>query len=67
MIAPVGPASPKSKAAPVNGAHSAQAAAFDIALDERAELERERAALEALTMAQLKDEDAIMKKWIEMI
>jgi hypothetical protein len=41
--------------------------AFDEAASERAEFEREREVLEQLMLAQLKDEDAIVKKWIEMI
>jgi hypothetical protein len=41
--------------------------AFDEAAQERAEFEREREVLEQLMLAQLKDEDAILKKWIEMI
>jgi len=44
-----------------------QQAVFNIEMAEQAEFEREREALEALTMQQLKNEDAIMKKWIEMI
>lgn len=44
-----------------------QQALFNVEMAEQAELEREREALEALTMQQLKNEDAIMKKWIEMI
>jgi hypothetical protein len=41
--------------------------AFDEAASERAEFEREREVLEQLMLAQLKNEDAIVKKWIEMI
>lgn len=44
-----------------------QQALFNVEMAEQAELEREREALEALQMAQIKNEDAIMKKWIEMI
>jgi hypothetical protein len=44
-----------------------QKAAFDYATECTAEAERERAALEALLLAQLKDEDEIMKKWIALI
>lgn len=40
---------------------------FDVEAAEQAELQREQAALEALMMAEVKQEDAIMKKWIEMI
>ena len=42
-------------------------AAFDYETELRAEAEREREALEALMLAQLKNEDDIMKKWIAMI
>jgi hypothetical protein len=42
-------------------------AAFNYQTELDAEAERERAALEALLMAQLKDEDEVMKKWIAMI
>lgn len=41
--------------------------AFDYATELDAEAEREREALEALLLAQLKDEDEVMKKWIAMI
>lgn len=44
-----------------------QAAVFDAAAAEEAELQREREAMEALMMAFIKQEDAIMKKWIELI
>ena len=78
MIAPVTPAAPKSKAPlgkasddpDVQAAQHAldvQQALFNIEMAEQAELQREREALEALQMAQMKNEDAIMKKWIEMI
>jgi hypothetical protein len=40
---------------------------FDIELQEQAELEREREALEQLMLARLKDEDEIVKKMIAMI
>jgi Spy/CpxP family protein refolding chaperone len=42
-------------------------AAFDYEMAEQAEMERERAALETLLLANLKDEDEVMKKWIAMI
>ena len=42
-------------------------AAFDYEMAQQAEMEREREALEALLLANLKDEDEIMKKWIAMI
>jgi hypothetical protein len=40
---------------------------FDEETEQRSEFEREREVLEQLMLAQLKDEDAIVKKWIEMI
>ena len=42
-------------------------AAFNYQTEVEAEAERERDALEQLMLAQLKDEDAVMKKWIAMI
>lgn len=42
-------------------------AAFDYEVAQQAEMERERAALEALLLANLKDEDEVMKKWIAMV
>jgi hypothetical protein len=46
---------------------AAQRKVFDEQAAEQAEREREREALESMLMAQLKYEDEIMKKWIEMI
>lgn len=46
---------------------AAKKAAFDFKAEVDAESERERAVLEQLLLAQLKDEDDIMKKWIAMI
>jgi len=46
---------------------AAQHAVFDFQLAETAELLREREALQALMMEQLKNEDEIMKKWIALI
>ncbi len=46
---------------------AAQRGAFDYEAAERAEIEREHEALEALLMAFLKNEDEIMKKWISLI
>jgi hypothetical protein len=46
---------------------AARTAAFNLLAKEQAEDEREREALEQLVQAQLKFEDEIMKKWIEMI
>lgn len=42
-------------------------AAFNYETELQAEAEREREALESLLLAQLKDEDEVMKKWIAMI
>jgi len=42
-------------------------AAFNYQTELEAEAERERDALEQLMLAQLKDEDEVMKKWIAMI
>ncbi len=42
-------------------------AAFDYEMAQQAEMEREREALEALLLANLKDEDEVMKKWIALI
>ena len=46
---------------------AAERQAFDIEMEQQAELERERQALEQLMLMQLKDEDEIMKKFIELI
>jgi hypothetical protein len=46
---------------------AAAKAAFDMETEIQAEAEREREALEALLLAQLKDADEVMKKWIAMI
>lgn len=46
---------------------AAQHAAFDYDAAERAEIEREHEALQALLMAWLKNEDEIIKKWISLI
>jgi hypothetical protein len=46
---------------------AAQHAAFDFDVAERAELLRERAALAALVLEDLKNEDEIMKKFIALI
>lgn len=42
-------------------------AVFDYEMALQAEMEREREALEALLLANLKDEDEVMKKWIALI
>jgi hypothetical protein len=46
---------------------AAQHSAFDAVTAEHAELARESAALQDLMLAQLKNEDEVMKKWIAMI
>ena len=60
---------PKPAADPPDGEQAlAQVkAAFDYEVAQQAEMERERAALEALLLANLKNEDEVMKKWIAMI
>lgn len=40
---------------------------FDLASEQRAEWLREQEAIRDMMMAQLKDEDAYLKKWIELI
>lgn len=69
-----GTTSANSASSDVNAAESAGNAAlaeqqqsFNLATSESAELNRELAALDDLLMAQAKDEDEIMKKWIAMI
>lgn len=46
---------------------ASQRQAFDMQMEETAELEREGQALEQLMLAQLKDSDEIVKKFIELI
>lgn len=46
---------------------AARHAAFDYNAAERAEIEREHEALQAMLLAWLKNEDEIMKKWIALI
>jgi hypothetical protein len=46
---------------------AAQRQTFDFESAERAEILREHEVLEALLMAQLKNEDEITKKWIALI
>lgn len=41
--------------------------AFDARIELAAEMEREGEALEALAMAEIKNDDAIMKKWIALV
>jgi len=57
------PATSKDAADPV----SKKGATFDLQAKVDAEAEREREVLEQLMLAQLKFEDEIVKKWIEMI
>ena len=67
------PATGAAAAAPDDGttqqehALAQMRAAFDYETELHAEAEREREALEALLLVQLKDEDEVMKKWIAMI
>lgn len=68
------PVTPKGRVAPPRGAPSsdsgavaARHAAFDAQQAWHAEMLRELAALETLLLAQLKNEDEIMKKWIALI
>jgi thioredoxin-like negative regulator of GroEL len=67
LLAPVAraPRAPQAKAAPADP--GSRAAAFNLATETQAEDEREQAALQQLMLAQLKDEDEVMKKWIAMI
>ena len=46
---------------------AARTATFNSLAKEQAEDEREREVLEAMMLAQVKYEDEILKKWIEMI
>jgi hypothetical protein len=66
---PVRPAAAKAAGdgASSGDAVAAQHQAFDLAQAEAAELQRELAALDAMMMAQLKNEDEILKKWIALI
>ena len=61
------PAAPGASPAPADDALAAERQAFDISMEQQAELERERQALESLMLARLKDEDEIMKKFIDLI
>lgn len=58
---------PAGSTAPSASATDAASQAFDGMVETRAEIEREHDALEALAMAEIKNEDAIMKKWIALI
>ena len=64
--APADPGAAGAKAAS-DAAVAAQSSAFDRSQAESSELQRELEALDEMMMAQLKDEDAILKKWIAMI
>jgi hypothetical protein len=57
------PVTPKARSEAVAAKH----AAFDVQQEEHAEMLRELAALEDLMLAQLKNEDEIMKKWVALI
>lgn len=61
------PRAPHPTGARTPDALDAQRQAFDFELEENAELLRERNALAELMLAQLKNEDEIVKKWIAMI
>ncbi len=61
------PSSPTPQDPDAQAAVAMQHAAFDARQAEHAELLRELDALETLMLAQLKNEDEIMKKWIALI
>lgn len=65
------PAAPASDDAPEAQAQqdalAVQRQTFDMQTAETAELERERQALEDIMLARIKDEDEIVKKFIELI
>ena len=70
MTAPIQPSRPTrtpTSHAPQDPLTAARQAAFDADQAERAEFLREMDALEAMMLAQLKNEDEIMKKWIALI
>lgn len=52
---------------PANDEVAAQQAQFDQDMEERAELEREADVLRDMMLAQLKDDDEALKKYIAMI
>ena len=52
---------------PASDAVAAQQAQFDEDMEERAELEREANVLRDMMLAQLKDDDEALKKYIAMI
>lgn len=64
--APPDPASSAAQAAEEANL-AIQHQAFDFETEERAEMQRESDALEALMLAQIKSEDAYMQKWIGLI
>lgn len=64
---PAAAAPPSDLTAEQQARVAAQHAAFDFQAAESAEMLREREALQALMMEQLKNEDEIMKKWIALI
>ncbi|MHB8462648.1 MAG: hypothetical protein ACYDA1_08385 [Vulcanimicrobiaceae bacterium] len=65
-VAPPDPASSAAQAAEEANL-AIQHQAFDFETEERAEMQRESDALEALMLAQIKSEDAYMQKWIGLI
>lgn len=71
LAAPRGSATSSASSSDVSADQQAQIAtqhqAFDFEAAERAEIEREHEALQALLMAFLKNEDEITKKWIALI
>ncbi|MHB8147456.1 MAG: hypothetical protein ACYDGM_09410 [Vulcanimicrobiaceae bacterium] len=78
VLTPARPARPTATKAPAHPGEAAakavsdaavatQSSAFDLSQAESSELQRELEALDEMMMAQLKDEDAILKKWIAMI
>lgn len=58
---------PSSAKTPQSEQVQAQQAQFDQETEERAELMREANALRDLMLAQLKDDDEVLKKYIAMI
>jgi len=65
--ADVKPSEDQGETAHQQSALLAQQTSFNFALQERAELMREFNELRALQMEQLKHDDEIVKKWIDLI